>query len=556
MTWVVPASLRKDRGGARPFARVLVANRGEIAVRILRACRELAIETVAVYSDADADAAHVQMADRAVRLGPAPATESYLRADAIVAAALQAGAQAIHPGYGFLAERASFARATEDAGLVFIGPSSATIATLGDKVAARRSAAGAGVPILPGTLEPFDVDAPAAVEAIRVAAEQIGYPLLVKAAAGGGGRGMRRVEQPKELAAALAAGAAEARAAFGDGAVYIEREIHPARHIEVQLLGDGAGTIVALGERDCSLQRRHQKLVEEAPAPLLGEEQRLGLHEMAVRAARAVGLVNAATAEFLFDRDRRFWFLEINTRLQVEHGVTELVAGVDIVREQLWLAAGYPLADRVIAAAERASRPTRHAIEVRLSAEDPAREFAPTPGTIDRWELPSGPGIRVDTAAGPGTTVVADYDPLIAKLMVVDETRDAAIDRLSRALDETTITGIQTTLPFHRFIATDARFRAADLSIDWVDGTWAAIGHERRRAALVVAGEVAAAVVGRDLALDPPRATSAQSARPSARPEATGEGVPARRPRGSAIEPGPSAWSRVGRTAAVDRWPR
>ena len=558
MTSVVPASLRKDRGGARPFERVLVANRGEIAVRIIRACRELAIETVAVYSDADVDAAHVQLADRTVRLGPAPAAESYLRADAILEAALATGAEAIHPGYGFLAERASFARAIEDAGLVFIGPSSATIAMLGNKVAALRTALGAGVPILPGTLEPFAVDQPDAVEAILVAAGRIGFPLLVKAAAGGGGRGMRRVLAPAELEAALVAGAAEARAAFGDGAVYLEREIHPARHIEVQLLGDVEGTIVALGERDCSLQRRHQKLLEEAPAPLLREDERQGLHEMAIRAARAVGLVNAATAEFLFDRDHRFWFLEINTRLQVEHGVTELVADVDIVREQLWLAAGYPLSDRVVAAARRATSPTRHAIEVRLSAEDPARDFAPTPGTIGRWELPSGPGIRVDTAVGSGTRVAPDYDPLIAKLMVVDESRDAAIERLVRALDETTITGIQTTLPFHRFIAADPRFRAADLSIDWVDRNWAAIALDRRRAALDAAGEVAAAVVGSAPVPGPaarPPAT-VRSAGASTRAEAAGEGAPARRSRGLPTEPGASAWSRAARSKAVDRWPR
>jgi acetyl/propionyl-CoA carboxylase alpha subunit len=555
VTSVVPASLRKDRGGARPFERVLVANRGEIAVRIIRACRELAIETVAVYSDADVDAAHVHLADWAVRLGPAPAAESYLRADAILAAALATGAEAIHPGYGFLAERASFARAIEDAGLVFVGPSSATIAMLGDKVSALRSALGAGVPILPGTLEPFAVDAPDAVEAILVEAGRIGFPLLVKAAAGGGGRGMRRVEAPEELEAALVAGAAEAWAAFGDGAVYLEREIHPARHIEVQLLGDVEGTIVALGERDCSLQRRHQKLLEEAPAPLLREDERQALHEMAIRAARAVGLVNAATAEFLFERDRRFWFLEINTRLQVEHGVTELVADVDIVREQLRLAAGYPLSDRVVAAARRATRPTRHAIEVRLSAEDPARDFAPTPGIIGRWELPTGPGIRVDTAVGSGTRVAPDYDPLIAKLMVVDESRDAAIDRLVRALDETTITGIQTTLPFHRFIATDGRFRAADLSTDWVDGNWAAIALDRRRAALDAAGEVAAALVGSALVPDPPPET-VRSSGTSARVEAVGEGAPARRSRAVPTEPGPTAWSRAGRAKAVDRWPR
>ena len=531
MTSDAAPSLRKDRGGGPPFERVLVANRGEIAVRIFRACRELGIETVAVYSDADVDAAHVRAADCAVRLGPPPAAESYLKADAIIEAAVASGATAIHPGYGFLSERASFARAAEDAGIVFVGPSSATIATLGDKIAARRSVAAAGVPILPGTLEPVAVDAPETVAAIVAVAEAIGFPLLVKAAAGGGGRGMRHVTSASELPAALAAGAAEAQSAFGDGAVYLEREIHPARHIEVQLLGDIQGTIVAIGERDCSLQRRHQKLVEEAPAPLLSEDERRHLHEMAVRAARAVGLVNAATAEFLFDRDRRFWFLEVNTRLHVEHGVSELVSDIDIVREQLWLAAGYPLGERVLAAAAGATRPTRHAIEVRISAEDPARAFAPTPGTIGRWELPSGPGIRVDTAVGPGTRVLPDYDPLIAKLMVVDTDRDAAIDRLARALDETTITGIQTTLPFDRFIAADPGFRAADLSVAWVDEHWASIADELRRAALDVATRAAAGAVG-----------------------ASGSGTAASAERTGPVA-GPSAWARAGRVLATERRP-
>ncbi|MEA2549369.1 MAG: acetyl-CoA carboxylase, biotin carboxylase subunit [Chloroflexota bacterium] len=531
MTAAPAASLHKDRVGARPFARVLIANRGEIAVRIIRACRELGIETVAVYSDADVDTLHVRLADRSVRLGPAPASDSYLAADAIVAAAQATGAQAIHPGYGFLAERASFARSVEDAGIVFVGPSSATIATLGDKVAARRSAAAADVPILPGTLEPFAVDEPDAIEAILVAADRIGFPLLVKAAAGGGGRGMRRVAGPAELPAALVAGAAEALAAFGDGAVYLEREITPARHIEVQLLGDVHGTIVAIGERDCSLQRRHQKLVEEAPASNLSEDERRELHATAVRAARAVGLVNAATAEFLFDADRRFWFLEVNTRLQVEHGVTELVSDVDIVREQLWIAAGYPLSERVLGAAAAAARPTRHAIEVRLSAEDPGRSFAPAPGTIGRWEMPSGPGVRVDTAVEDGSRVAPDYDPLIAKVMVVDETRPAAIDRLARALAETTITGIQTTLPFHRFIAADAGFRSGPLSIDWVDGNWAAIGEGLRRSALETARALAAAAVESDV--ERVRTASAR-----------------------AVQDAGDGWSRAGRAAAVERWPR
>ncbi|HEX2754619.1 MAG TPA: biotin carboxylase N-terminal domain-containing protein [Candidatus Limnocylindrales bacterium] len=521
---------------------MLVANRGEIAVRIIRACREMGIATVAVYSDADVDAPHVRLADRAIRLGPPAAVDSYLRGDLIVEAALSTGAEAIHPGYGFLAERASFARATEDAGLVFVGPSSTTIELLGDKVAARRTAVAAGIPILPGTLEPFAVDAPDAVEAILVAAERIGYPLLVKAAAGGGGRGMRRVMTADDLPAALIAGADEAAAAFGDGAVYLEREIHPARHIEVQLLGDVEGSVVALGERDCSLQRRHQKLLEEAPAPLLTEAERRDLHETAVKAAMAVGLVNAATAEFLFDTSRRFWFLEINTRLQVEHGVTELVHDIDIVREQLWIAAGYPCSERVLDAAAQAARPKRHAIEVRLSAEDPARGFAPTPGTIGRWDLPHGPGIRVDTAVASASRIVPDYDPLIAKLMVVDESRDAAIDRLARALDETTIGGIQTTLPFHRFIVADPAFRVADLSVDWVDRHWAAIATERRLEALDIAARAAGAAVADVGSGASPTPLVGGSA-------ATGKDIVG----GPAVA---SAWSRVGRARAIDRWPR
>ena len=543
MTIAAQASLRKDGRVGRPFGRVLIANRGEIAIRIIRACRELGIETVAVHSESDATAMHVRMADQSVLLGPAPAPESYLRADAIVAAALATGAEAIHPGYGFLAERASFARAVEDAGLVYVGPSSTAIAALGDKLAARRSAAAAGVPVVPGTFEAAAVNRPDAVAAIVADAEAIGFPLLVKAAAGGGGRGMRLVTAARDLPAALAAGSAEAQSAFGDGSVYLEREIKPARHIEVQLLGDSAGTVVALGERDCSLQRRHQKLVEEAPAPGLSPDERRGLHDVAVRAARAAGLGNAATAEFLFDPERRFWFLEVNTRLQVEHGVTELVADVDIVREQLWIAAGHELSERVLAAAAHAAEPTRHAIEVRISAEDPARSFAPTPGRIGRWEVPSGPGIRVDAAVEPGSRVAPDYDPLIAKLMVVDESRDAAIDRLARALEETTVDGIQTTLPFHRFVAADPGFRSGPPSIDWVDHAWDAIARERRAMALEAAGHAAAAAVR-----DPSIVAGAE--------------VPMAPARGRDASAGPapgsdrSAWSRAGRARAVDRWPR
>jgi acetyl-CoA carboxylase biotin carboxylase subunit len=350
---------------------------------------------------------------------------------------------------------------------------------------------------------------------------------------------MRRVAVERDLPAALAAGSMEARAAFGDGAVYLEKEIRPARHIEVQLLGDRHGTIVALGERDCSLQRRHQKLVEEAPAPGLTADERRDLHAMAIRAARAAGLENAATAEFLFDGERRFWFLEVNTRLQVEHGVTELVADVDIVREQFWLAAGYAMSARMRSAADDAAQPARHAIEVRLSAEDPARDFAPAPGRIGRWDLPSGPGVRVDTAAEPGMRVPPDYDPLIAKVMVVDETREAALDRLARALDETRIDGLQTTLPFHRFIARDAAFRAGPLSIDWVDAQWPAVAVERRSVALELAGRAAAAAVATPF-----------TGRPDSGDGSPGAGSPGCA--GSNL----SEWARAGRAGAISRWPR
>ncbi len=475
---------------APPFRRVLVANRGEIAVRIIRACRDLGMEVVAVYSDADAQAAHVRLADEAVRLGPSSPSESYLRIDAVVAAAVATGAEAVHPGYGFLAERAAFARAVEDAGLVYVGPSPATIEALGDKLNARRLAARVGVPAVPGTLEPAPVDRPDQVAGIVAEAERVGFPLLVKAAAGGGGRGMRRVARAEDLPAALAAGSHEASSAFGDGAVYLEREIAPARHVEVQLIADNHGNVVSLGERDCSLQRRHQKLVEESPAPGLTTDQRRDLHGMAIRLGVAAGLRNAATCEFLLDPDGAFWFLEVNTRLQVEHGVTELVAGVDIVREQLLVAGGAPLGEDVLAAGGRAATPAGHAIEVRIAAEDPSRAFAPTPGRVGRWTMPSGPGVRVDTAIAAGDVVPPDYDNLIAKIMVHGQDRDAAIDALRRALDETEIGGVQTSLPFHRFVARSGSFRDGDVSTGWVDAHWdgESMRREAVRRALLAAG--------------------------------------------------------------------
>ena len=517
-----------------PFRRVLVANRGEIAVRIIRACHEMGMEAVAIYSDADAEAQHVRLADIAIRIGPPPPTESYLRIDAVVEAAVRTGAEAIHPGYGFLAERAAFARAVEDAGLVFVGPPSAAIEALGDKLHARRTARDVGVLAVPGTLQPAPVDRPDQVAAIIAEAESIGFPLLVKAAAGGGGRGMRRVVAAADLPAALAGGSREAASAFGDGSVYLEREIIPARHIEVQLLGDDTGHVVAIGERDCSLQRRHQKLVEEAPAPGLSVDGRRELHAMAVKIATAAGLRNAATAEFLHDPDGSSWFLEVNTRLQVEHGVTELVSGLDIVREQFWLAAGRPLSEEALAAAGRATEPAGHAIEVRIAAEDPSRDFSPTPGTVRRWVMPAGPGVRVDTGLEAGDRVPAEYDNLIAKILVHAGDRDAAIARLRRAIDETEIAGFQTTLPFHRFVARSASFAAGELSTGWVGEHWDGPAEFARaaRVAMLAAG-VDALASGHATALE-------------GRPTATSAGA------GGA---GDSRWRRTARAAATDRWP-
>ena len=518
-----------------PFRRVLIANRGEIAVRIIRACHELGMEVVAVYSDADAEAAHVRLADVAVRLGPAAPSESYLRIDALIEAARSTRSEAIHPGYGFLAERAAFARAAEEAGIVFVGPSSLTIEALGDKLNARRLAARVGVPSVPGTLEPAPVDHPDQVAEILATSRSIGFPLLVKAAAGGGGRGMRRVAREEDLAAALVSGSREALSAFGDGSVYLEREIVPARHIEVQLLADAQGHVVALGERDCSLQRRHQKLVEEAPAPGLTSAQRRHLHGLAIRLGEAASLRNAATCEFLHDPEGNSWFLEVNTRLQVEHGVTELVAGVDIVREQFRIAAGRPLSPEVVAAGERASTPSSHAIEVRIAAEDPARAFAPTPGRIGRWVMPSGPGVRVDTHIEAGERVPADYDNLIAKVMVHAHDRGAAIDRLRRVLDETEIGGVQTTLPFHRFVARSEPFRAGDLSTGWVDQHWdgGAAQTEAVRKALLATG--LASVIDE----------------PGPAGMVTTTGGNAR----TAPPPARSRWRSGGRGQGVDRWP-
>ena len=538
---VDPATAMSASDSPLPFRRVLIANRGEVALRILRACRELGLETVAVYSDADAHAAHVRLADAAVRIGPPAPQDSYLNIEAILAAAATTGAEAVHPGYGFLAERAAFARRVTEAGLVFVGPTPDVIEALGDKLRARRIARDAGVPVVPGTLEPAAIDRPDQLPAILDEAATIGFPLLVKATAGGGGRGMRRVARPDDLPVALLDGSREAADAFGDGRVYLEREVVPARHIEVQLLGDAAGRVIALGERDCSIQRRHQKLIEEAPAPGLVDAERRRLHDMAVAVGAAAGLRNAATAEFLRASDGAYYFLEVNTRLQVEHGITELVTGLDIVREQLYLAAGRPLSEGALAAAGHAARPGSHAIEVRISAEDPGRDFAPAPGLIRRWLMPAGPGVRVDTAAEAGERVPPEYDNLLAKLMVHGPDRASAIDRLAGALREIEIAGIQTTLPFHRFVAGHPAFQAAELSTGWVADHWdgpAAAAREGRLAQLVGGLAVAWTKTGRG---DRDRKDVRDAGRGGQDDRDDGRDG--------------SAWARAALEAAVDRWP-
>jgi acetyl-CoA carboxylase biotin carboxylase subunit len=428
--------------------RVLIANRGEIARRIVRGCRARGLATVAVYSEADRDAPHVKDADQAVAIGPAPARESYLAIDTIIAAARASGADAVHPGYGFLSENWRFAEACASAGLTFIGPSPAAIRAMGDKSEARRRMAAAGVPIVPGSQEPV-ADAAAAE---RFAAE-VGYPVILKAAAGGGGIGMAKVARASDLPAAWATATRRAQAAFGRADVYVERYLERGRHVEVQVFGDAAGTVVHMHERECSIQRRHQKLVEESPAPNLDPAIKRGLTEAAVAGARAIGYVNAGTLEFLV-HDRGFYFLEMNTRLQVEHPVTEQVTGLDLVAAQLDVAAGAPLPWTQDAIVQRGA-----AIEVRVYAEDPAKSFLPSPGTITRLALPSGEGLRVESGVVEGSVVSVHYDPLLFKLIASGADRPQAIERLARALDACVVEGVKTTLPLLRTIAAHPEFR-------------------------------------------------------------------------------------------------
>ena len=444
------------------FKKVLVANRGEIAVRIIRACKELGIETVAVFSEADRNALHVRYADEAYLLGPAPSRESYLRMDKLLEIAKHAEVDAVHPGYGFLAEKAEFSQACEDARICFIGPRPAAIASMGDKAVARATVRKAGVPVVPGT----EAEGALRDEDILTLAPQIGYPLLIKATAGGGGKGMREVNTPDELPTLLASARREAEAAFGDGSVYLEKLITRARHIEIQLLADEFGTVIHLGERECSLQRRHQKLLEESPSPFVADDYdlRSAMGAVAVKAAEAVSYVNAGTIEFLVDKEKNFYFLEMNTRLQVEHPVTEMVTGVDIVKEQIRIARGrklrYSQADIAM---------NGWAIECRVNAEDPYNNFLPSTGRITQSLVPTGPGVRVDTGVFPGFEISRYYDSLISKVICWGETRGEAILRMRRALEEYRILGVRTNIPFHQNMMDSHRFMAGNFDTRFVE---------------------------------------------------------------------------------------
>jgi acetyl-CoA carboxylase biotin carboxylase subunit len=460
----VTSALPSPAGGgrpARPIRRVLVANRGEIAVRIVRACHDLGIEAIVAYSEADRDSLGARLADRAVCIGPAQAAASYLNRDAILAAATALGADAIHPGYGFLAENAAFSAACAAEGITFIGPGPAAITSMGNKVEARRLAIQLGVPVIPGSPEPVGQEAAVAV------ADQVGYPVMLKASAGGGGRGMRLARTAAELAEILGSASAEAQAAFGDGAIYVERYVGSARHIEVQVVFDNQGNGITLGDRDCTIQRRYQKLIEEAPSSLPAALKD-AMSAEALKLCRHVDYAGVGTVEFLYDQDRaEFYFIEMNTRLQVEHPVTELVTGLDLVELQLRVAAGEALPLR------QEQVPTLgHAIEFRINAEDPAAGFRPSAGTLARWEPPSGPGVRVDTHCYAGYRVPPYYDSLLAKVIVWGADRASAYARARRALAEFEVEGIATTIPFHRWILANDDFIAGRTSTGWTERAW------------------------------------------------------------------------------------
>jgi len=443
---------------------VLVANRGEIAVRVIRGCHDVGLEAVAVYSEADAAALHVRLADEAVHIGPAPSSESYLRSEKILDAARQSGCDAVHPGYGFLSENAEFAKAVIAAGMVWIGPPADAIASMGNKTAARQRMIAAGVPVVPGTAEPL-----VSVEEAQKIAADVGYPVMLKAAAGGGGKGMRRVDSPEELGDALASARSEASKSFNDDAVYIEKLVVRPRHVEIQVLADAHGHVVHLFERDCSVQRRHQKVVEEAPCPVLSAETRAAMGKVAVQAAAAVGYEGAGTCEFLYGEDGSFYFLEMNTRLQVEHPITELITGVDLVAAQLRVAAGEPLwfsqGDLSI---------NGHAIECRIYAEDPSANFCPSPGTLVGYREPTGPFVRVDSGVVEGAEVPIHYDPMVAKMVVWGANRGEAIARCRRALRSYHLVGIPTSIPFFLAILDDPDFVRGEYNTGFITPEWLA----------------------------------------------------------------------------------
>jgi acetyl-CoA carboxylase biotin carboxylase subunit len=493
--------------------KLLVANRGEIAVRVIRACREQGIATVAVFSEADREALHVLMADEAYPIGPPAATESYLKIDTLVDVARRAGADAVHPGYGFLAENARFAEACAAAGLTFVGPPPAAIRAMGDKTAARKIARDMKVPMVPGTLEAIGSD-----DEARTTAAKIGYPVMLKAALGGGGKGMRLVRREAELADALRAARSEASAAFGDASVYLERAVVEPRHVEIQVLADAHGAIVHLGERECSIQRRHQKLIEESPSPCVDADLRARMGEAACRVAKAAGYVNAGTVEFLVDAEGSFYFLEMNTRLQVEHPVTEMVTGIDLVREQLRIAAGEPLGY-----AQRDVAWKGWAIECRINAEDPFGGWLPSPGTITGLRAASGPGVREDSGAYEGYTVPRWYDTLVAKLIVWGADRPTAVERMLRALGEYKVVGVRTTIPALERIIGHPDFRAGRLSTGLLERILPALhAHDGQHASIALI----AAVLAEYERTRQPAATAGPNAQ---------------------IDAGPSAWSRATR---------
>jgi acetyl-CoA carboxylase biotin carboxylase subunit len=453
------------------FKKILIANRGEIALRVIRACRDLGIETVAVYSEADRDSIHVRLADEAVCIGPSPGAESYLNIPRLISAAEITAAEAVHPGYGFLAENASFAEVCESCHLTFIGPTSEQIRRMGDKSLAREAMVEAGVAVVPGSPGPVQT-----LEEASKAASEIGFPVIIKAVAGGGGRGMRVVETAEELESRLTMAQAEAQASFGNGAVYLERYLKGPRHVEIQVLGDRHGRCVHVFERDCSVQRRHQKLLEESPSPAVHDDLRRRMGEAALSGVRSIGYVGAGTMEFLLDSRGQFYFMEMNTRLQVEHPVTEAVSGLDLVKEQIRLAAGEPLGYRQSDLSLKG-----HAMECRINAEDPERDFRPAPGRIEYLHFPGGPGVRVDSHIYAGYTVPPNYDSLMAKIITWGDSRREAISRMRRALGETLIEGISTTIPFHVRLLSNEDFLAGRVDTTFV-ANWLRSDREAVRA--------------------------------------------------------------------------